>query len=88
MPELTLRLVVDPETGKKDLWIDYHSDADATPDEHEEDHRALVRRILDASGISPAAVGRVWVRGAAVEAPIDPVAAADGATGSPAVRRA
>lgn len=86
MAELTLRLVVDPETGKKDLWIDYHSDADATPDEHEEDHRALVRRILDASGIPSGSVGRVWVHGAAVANPGDAEPAA--AAGSPAVRRA
>jgi hypothetical protein len=88
MAELTLRLVIDPETGKKDLWIDYHSDADATPDEHEEDHRALVRRILSASDIPPASIGRVWVRGAAVEAPREPDATADATTGSPAARRA
>ena len=29
MPELTLKLTIDPETGKKTLVADYHGDADA-----------------------------------------------------------
>ena len=55
MAELVLRLVVDPVTGKKTLIADYHSDADALPSEHEEEHRRLVKKVvegtpLDASG--------------------------------------
>jgi len=38
MAELTIRLVVDPATGKKDVHIGYRSDADALPMEHEEAH--------------------------------------------------
>ncbi len=47
MPELTLKLVVDPETGKKTLVADYASDSDALPHEHEEEHRQYVRKLLE-----------------------------------------
>ncbi len=41
MAELTIRLVVDPETGARRVVVDYGSDAEALPMEHEADHRAL-----------------------------------------------
>ncbi len=47
MAELTLKLTVDPATGKKTLVADYHSDADALPMEHEENHRRLVRQVIE-----------------------------------------
>ena len=39
MAELTLRLTIDPVTGKKTVVADYHSEEDALPHEHEEEHR-------------------------------------------------
>lgn len=47
MPELTLRLKIDPVTGKKTLVADYHSDEDALPHEHEEEHRRLVKKVVE-----------------------------------------
>lgn len=47
MPELTLRLKIDPVTGKKTLVADYHSDEDALPHEHEEEHRRLVKKLVE-----------------------------------------
>lgn len=47
MPELTLKLTIDPKTGKKTLVADYHSDADALPHEHEDEHRRLVRKLVE-----------------------------------------
>jgi hypothetical protein len=47
MAELVLRLRVDPVTGRRELVIDYASDADALPMEHEEEHRRLAGRVLD-----------------------------------------
>jgi hypothetical protein len=38
---------VDPATGRRELVIDYASDADALPMEHEEEHRALANKLLD-----------------------------------------
>jgi hypothetical protein len=47
MAELVLRIRVDATTGKRELVIDYASDADALPMEHEEEHRRLAGRVVD-----------------------------------------
>ena len=47
MADLILRLRVDPATGRRELVIDYTSDADALPMEHEEDHRRLANKVVD-----------------------------------------
>lgn len=61
MATMLIRLQVDPATGKKDLWIDYHSDADALPVEHEEEHRAVVEKLLAGGIISQSELGRIIV---------------------------
>ena len=47
MAELTLKLVVDPKTGKRSVVADYRSDADALPMEHEDTHRRLVQALVE-----------------------------------------
>jgi hypothetical protein len=47
MSELVLRIRVDPATGRRELVIDYASDADALPMEHEEEHRRLAGRVVE-----------------------------------------
>ena len=47
MADLTLRLRVDPVTGRRELVIDYTSDADALPMEHEEEHRRLAEKVVE-----------------------------------------
>jgi hypothetical protein len=47
MPDLTLRLRVDPVTGKREVVIDYSSDSDALPFEHEEEHRQLAEKVIN-----------------------------------------
>ncbi|HEY0190359.1 MAG TPA: hypothetical protein VGC42_04505 [Kofleriaceae bacterium] len=47
MPDVILRLRVDPATGKRELVIDYTSDADALPAEHEDAHRQLANRVVE-----------------------------------------
>lgn len=37
----TLKLTVDPQTGKRELIVGYQSDEDALAMEHEADHRKL-----------------------------------------------
>jgi hypothetical protein len=58
---LTIRLRVDPVTGKKDVLVDYASDADALPMEHEEAHRRLVDRLIEGGLLRAEEVGRVVV---------------------------
>ena len=47
MADLVLRLRVDPITGRREVVIDYSSDADALPIEHEEEHRRLAGKVVD-----------------------------------------
>lgn len=47
MAEMTIRLIPDPDTGKKNIIISLKSDADAMPHEHEQSHRALVEKVLN-----------------------------------------
>jgi hypothetical protein len=61
MAELTLRLVVDPSTGKKNVIISYSSDSDALPIEHEDAHRALVEKLIEGGAIKAAELGRIVV---------------------------
>ena len=74
MAELTIRLTIDPDTGKKNVVIAYHSDDDALPMEHEDEHRRLVNRLIEGGALSAAEVGTIVVEresstGAPVESP-------------------
>jgi len=62
MAELILRLEIDPLTGKKNLLIDYGSEADALPMEHEEDHRQLVDQLIEGGALNAAELGRIIIR--------------------------
>ena len=53
MPEMTIRLIPDPETGKKNIIISLRGDEDALPHEHEQMHRALVNKLIE-GGIAKA----------------------------------
>jgi hypothetical protein len=45
--ELVLRLRVDPLTGRREVVVDYTSDADALPYEHENEHRRLAGKVME-----------------------------------------
>ena len=47
MAELVLRLRVDPATGRREVVVDYHSDSDALPIEHEDEHRRLAGKVVE-----------------------------------------
>jgi hypothetical protein len=47
---MTIRLLVNPTTGKREVDISYESDADALPMEHEEEHRRLVEKVVGKLG--------------------------------------
>jgi hypothetical protein len=47
MPEAILRLRVNPETGRREIVIDYTSESDALPIEHEEEHRLLANKVVE-----------------------------------------
>jgi hypothetical protein len=61
MARLTISLRVDPATGKKDIVVKLHSDEDALPHEHEQQHRRLVDKLIEGGLIKADEVGRVVV---------------------------
>ena len=72
MAELTIRLTTDPHTGKKNVVISYHSDEDALPMEHEDEHRRLVNQLIEGGALSAAEVGTITIeRERGAETPVD-----------------
>ena len=61
MADVILRLEIDPSTGKKNITIDYGSDEDALPMEHEEDHRRIVDRLIEGGTLRAAELGTIRV---------------------------
>ena len=74
MAEMTIRLIPDPMTGKKNIVIALRSDADALPHEHEQMHRALVEKLVNGGLLKAEEVGQIVVEREEVEkAPAAPV---------------
>ena len=69
MAEMTIRLRTDPTTGKKDILVDLSSDADALPHEHEQQHRALVQKLIEGGIVRAEEVGQVVVEREQVAGP-------------------
>jgi hypothetical protein len=61
MAELTIRLRCDPATGKKDIIISLRSDEDALPLEHEQQHKALVEKLLEKGIVKATELGQIVV---------------------------
>ncbi len=68
MAKMTIKLLVNPATGKREVAIAYESDADALPMEHEEEHRRLVEKVVGGLDNPRLAVERER-EGAAQESP-------------------
>jgi len=58
---MTIRLIPDPETGKKNIIISLRGDEDALPHEHEQMHRRLVDKVLGASKAKGIDVGQITI---------------------------
>lgn len=52
MPHVTIRLEVDPTSRRRTVVVSYASDSDALPHEHEEEHRALVKKLFEGGLLS------------------------------------
>ena len=61
MAEMTIRLRTDPATGKKDIVVSLRSDDDALPLEHEQQHRALVQKLIEGGLVKAEELGQVVV---------------------------
>lgn len=61
MAEMTIRLQLDPVTGKKDIIVSLRSDDDALPHEHEQQHKQLVDKLIEGGALSADQVGKLIV---------------------------
>ncbi|MBY0231545.1 MAG: hypothetical protein K2W96_19845 [Gemmataceae bacterium] len=61
MAEVTIRLIPDPETGKKNIIVSMRSDEDALPHEHENMHRALADKIIQGGLAKAGELGKIIV---------------------------
>lgn len=61
MAEMTIRLQIDPATGKKDIVVSLSADADALPHEHEQQHRALVDKLVQGGLLKASELGKIVV---------------------------
>lgn len=61
MAEMTIRLRCDPETGKRDIIISLRSDEEALPHEHEQQHRALVEKLIEKGLVPASEIGQIIV---------------------------
>jgi FtsH ternary system domain X3-analog len=78
MAEMTIRLQVDPVTGKKNIIVSLRSDDDALPHEHERQHGALVEKLIEGGVIKAGELGQIIVeREETEQAPAGPLQAPD-----------
>lgn len=61
MAEVTIRLLIDRTTGRKDVVISYTSDADALPSEHEDEHKRIVEKLIEGGVLQASELGKVLV---------------------------
>ena len=61
MADITIKLIYNLETGKQDIYVDFVSDDDALPIEHERDHRQLIEQLIGQGVLKPSDVGQVKV---------------------------
>lgn len=61
MATLILRLEIDPQTKKKNVWVKYESDSDALPMEHEEQHKKLVEALIAGGTVKPEELGTLTI---------------------------
>ena len=83
MAEMTIRLLSDPVTGKKDIIVSLRSDADALPQEHEQMHKQLVEKLIHGGLLKPEEAGQVII-----EREEEPAGAQAASAGEPKQREA
>lgn len=62
MAEVYIKLIYNLESGKKDIYIDFESDSDALPIEHEDAHRDVVEQLIGQKVIMAEEVGDVVIK--------------------------
>jgi len=74
MPEMTIQLRINPNTGKKDIIVSLSGESDSLPHEHERQHKQLVDQLIEGGMLKASEVGKVVVEREEESAiPSDPV---------------
>ena len=61
MGEIKIRFKFDTTTGRKEIVVEYESDADRLPVEHEKRHREIVEQLVGRGILKPDEAGNVRV---------------------------
>jgi hypothetical protein len=61
MAEMTIRLEIDPVSGKKNIVVSLQSDEDLLPHEHEQRHRQLVEKLIHKGLVQAGEIGQIIV---------------------------
>jgi hypothetical protein len=61
MAEMTIRLQIDPDSGKKNIVISLRSDEDLLPHEHEQKHRQLVEKLIQKGLVQAGEIGQIVI---------------------------
>ena len=61
MPELTIELRCDKQTGRRDIVVKLHDDEELLPHEHEQLHRRLVDRLVEGGLLRAGEAGELLV---------------------------
>jgi hypothetical protein len=77
MAEMTIRLEIDPATGKKDIVVSLKGDADSLPHEHEQLHRQLVERLIEGGLLEKSEAGKLVIERDADETEAPPARSAE-----------
>ena len=73
MPDMTIQLRINPDTGKKDIFVSLSGESDSLPHEHEQQHKRLVDQLIEGGMLNASEVGKVVVeREAGAEIPTVP----------------
>ena len=69
MANVTIKLVVDPVTRKKNVVIGYEADEGALPIEHEEEHRKIANKLIEGGLVKAGELGKIVVEREVEKAP-------------------
>ena len=61
MADIKIHIKLNFETGRRDIIIEYESDDDALPIEHEQRHQDIVKHLVDIGVLNEDEVGEIIV---------------------------
>ena len=61
MADIKIHVKLNFETGRRDIIIEYESEKDALPIEHEQRHQEIVRHLVDTGVLKEEEVGEIIV---------------------------